>query len=56
MRVDLWSACEQPGPFPYVVTVVIDGEPQTFEGVFQALDADGGGQGAGVEIVRVTLP
>lgn len=56
VRVDLWSACEQPGPFPYVVTVVIDGEPQTFEGVFQALDADGGGQGAGVEIVRVTLP
>ena len=55
VRVDLWSACGEPGPFPFVVTLVIDGEFQTHEGTFLASEEDGGGEGAGREIFRFTL-
>lgn len=37
--VHLWSACADPGPFPYLVTLVIDGQAQTFEGSLTVEDA-----------------
>ena len=54
VRVDLWSACNQPTT-NYVVTVNVKGQdPKTFNGSFTAAQADGGGAGAGRMITTFT--
>ncbi len=45
VHVNLWSACDQPGPFPYAVTVNVRGNVQVFEGTISAAAEDPGGTG-----------
>lgn len=49
VELDLWSECTQPGPFQYLVTVVIDGEAQVFEGSMVPEDTEY------LEITRFTI-
>ena len=55
VRVDLWSHCDEPGPFPYVVTVVVDGESTTYTGSFVPADEGAGSAFDGREITTVTI-
>ncbi len=32
VELDVFSACSEPGPFPYLITVTVDGESTIFEG------------------------
>jgi len=40
VMVDLWSACDLSGPFPYVVTVKIAGDVSVYEGTLTLEDAN----------------
>lgn len=55
IRVDLWSACDQTGPFEYAVTVNEGGNVQTFQGSFDADDETGGGAFDGRVITSVDV-
>ena len=52
VRVDLWSSCQLPGPFTYVVTVVQNGVTTAFNGTFNAGDADMGSALSGVIVTE----
>lgn len=51
VSLDLWSACEVTETIPYIVTVIVNGEPQTFSGSFQPEDVSAPNR----EITRVTV-
>lgn len=50
VELDRWSACQQPGPFPYLVTVVIGGQATTYEGTMTATESP-----STIEITRFTI-
>jgi hypothetical protein len=54
VRVDLWSACDETEPIPFVVTVNLRGEVSTYTGTFDPSEADQGGKFSGREITRFT--
>ncbi|MGD8396172.1 MAG: hypothetical protein PVF43_11930 [Candidatus Eiseniibacteriota bacterium] len=45
VRVNLWAACDLPGPFPYAVTLRIGDDVQVFESAVTAAAEDPGGEG-----------
>lgn len=47
VRLDLWSACAQSGPFPYIITITVNGETSLYQGELLATDADSGGAHSG---------
>ena len=55
VRVDLWSACALPGPFPYVVTVNNKGSIETFTGSFLASEETEGGAFDGRVITTIDV-
>ncbi|MDZ4698263.1 MAG: hypothetical protein SH809_01045 [Rhodothermales bacterium] len=55
VRVDLWSACALPGPFPYVVTVNNKGTIETFTGSFLASEETEGGAFDGRVITTIDV-
>jgi hypothetical protein len=55
VRVDLWSACDEPGPFPWLVTVTLDGETTLYQGEMTAAQADGGGAFSGQVVTTLTV-
>ncbi len=55
VRLDLWSACSEAGPFPYVVTVTVNGQSTLYQGEMAATEADGGGSGAGRFITTIDV-
>ena len=55
VRVDLWSACALPGPFPYVVTVNNKGTIETFTGSFLATEETEGGAFDGRVITTIDV-
>jgi len=56
VRVNLWSACNEPGPFPYLVTTVVDGQTQTHLGEFALQDEYAGGAFDGTLIATIDIP
>lgn len=46
-RVDLWSACSEPGPFEYVLTINNNGRAETFRNLLVTANEDRGGPRAG---------
>ncbi len=55
VRLDLWSACAEEGPFPYIITVTVHGETHLYQGEMSATEADNGGEGSGRYITTVTV-
>ena len=55
VRVDLWSACAQQGPFNFAVTVNQRGDVQTFQGSFDADEETQGGAFDGRVITKVNV-
>jgi len=55
VRVNLWSACDELGPFPYLVTTIVGGVPQIFVGEFTLQDEYAGGSFDGTVITQITL-
>jgi hypothetical protein len=53
--VNLWSSCVDPGPFPYVVTVMLGGQPTTFWGEMTVNDAFAGGAHDGTVIQQFNV-
>ena len=53
VRVDLWSECNQPGPFPYLVTTIVNGQAQIYFGEFSQQEVQAGG--AIHDITTITL-
>ena len=51
VTLDLWSACQVTESIPYLVTVIVDGQPRTFSGSFQPQDVALEDR----EITRVTI-
>lgn len=52
VRVDLYSACYQPGPFPYVLTFNRGDHTSVYEGSFLFTDQSYGGAFSGREVIR----
>ena len=55
VRLDLWSACTQPGPFPYIITITVNGETSLYQGELLATDADAGGAHSGQLIETLNI-
>ena len=55
VRLDLWAACAQEGPFPYLITVTVHGETTLYQGEMSATEADTGGEGAGRFITSINV-
>lgn len=56
IRLDLWSACTQTETFPYVISVILNGEMTLYQGEMSASEADGGGEFAGRTITTLNVP
>jgi hypothetical protein len=55
VRVNLWSACAEAGPFPFVVTLMLEGEPTLYQGTLTLNDEIPGGAFAGNLITEFTV-
>ena len=55
VRVNLWDACEEAGPFPFLVSTIVGGEQTLFQGQFTLLDAYPGGQYDGTVITTFSI-
>jgi hypothetical protein len=56
VRVNLWAACDQPGPFVYAVTVNIAGQVQVFDGSIPLGLENPGGDGQLITTFTVPAP
>jgi hypothetical protein len=52
VELDVFSACSEPGPFPYLITVTVDGESTIFEGEMALV---GGSPPPALEVTRFTV-
>lgn len=55
VRLNLWSACNEPGPFPYVITTTVNGNSEVFVGEMTLADEMAGGALAGTVITTLTV-
>ena len=55
VRLDLWSECSQPGPFPYIITITVNGQASLYQGELLATDADAGGAHSGQVIETLNI-
>jgi len=52
VELDVFSACSEPGPFPYLITVTVGGEATVFEGEMALVD---GSEPPALEVSRFTV-
>jgi hypothetical protein len=56
IRLDLWSACDLTETFPYLITVILNGEMTLYQGEVASTEADAGGEFSGSTIATINVP